>query len=89
MSTQLLARAENHLPPNVLFPLEKVRDYFAKANETVQTPSIASKWIKQAREYHHLVDQGFIYVEPYTPNLNKQNVVFLLLLLLCFEGKKY
>ncbi|KAI6175976.1 hypothetical protein M3Y97_00748800 [Aphelenchoides bicaudatus] len=83
VSTQLITKAEPFLPPNVLLPLEKVRDYFAKANETVQTPTIAEKW---ARDYHPLVDQSFTYVEPYAPNLNKQNIVFLLLLLLCYEG---
>jgi len=86
VSSQLLVRAEPYLPPNVLFPLEKVRDYFAKTNETVVAPSIAECWVKQARDYHPLINQGASYVEPYTPNLNKQNLVFLLLLLLCYEG---
>lgn len=97
--TQILSKAELYLPPNFLVPLEAARDYFAKANETTTSPSVAEQWIqvtipylsnsgplKKARGYHPLVDQGFTYVEPYTPNLNKQNVIFLLLLLLCYEG---
>lgn len=83
----MIVKAEPYVPPNVLFPLEKVRDYFAKANETAKNPSIVERWVKKARDYHPLVEQGVTYVEPYAPNLNKQNIVFLLLLLLCYEGR--
>lgn len=94
VSTQLIAKAEPHVPHDILYPLEKIRDYFAKSNETVaQGPSISEKWAKRACNSHPLVGQScdyvepyLGYVEPYAPNLNKQNVVFLLLLLLCYEG---
>ncbi|KAI6222479.1 Peptidase A22B domain containing protein, protein [Aphelenchoides fujianensis] len=90
VSTQLIAKAEPLVPPHVLLPLEKVRDFFQKTNETVEKPSFAQKWLKTARDSHPLVEQGYTsYVEPYAeyaPNLNKQNLVFLLLLLLCYEG---
>lgn len=49
VSSNLLVRAQPHLPPNVLLPLEKVRDYFAKANETSKGPSVLSQWVKKAR----------------------------------------
>ncbi|KAI6187225.1 hypothetical protein M3Y98_00219700 [Aphelenchoides besseyi] len=86
VSSQIITKAEPYVPPNVLLPLEKVRDYFHKSNETITTPSVAQKWIQQARDYHPLVEQSYSYVEPYAPNLNKQNLIFLLLLLLCYEG---
>lgn len=88
MSTNLLKKGESfNVPPQALIPLEYVKDYFEKANKTsTNEPSLVQKYLQKVRDVEPRVDQVIEWAEPYVPSVTKERMVFLLLLLLCYEG---
>ncbi|KAI1733126.1 signal peptide peptidase domain-containing protein [Ditylenchus destructor] len=79
----LLNKAEPYLPEPWMEKAHHIVDTYVKplvnaTNSTVTTPTIREK----IGNYHPMLQQGVSYV----PELNKTNLVFLLMLLLCWEG---
>jgi hypothetical protein len=78
----LIHKAEPYLPPPVVTQVEKVLAFFQQTNSTNATDIPKPRFVEQIAAYHPILEK----VPDYVPEFTKSNLIFVLLVLLCWEG---